>query len=274
MPIISPHLVAIEKREKQLRNVLGSVAITAVLLITASATRAEDTLKIATEGAYPPFNQLEPDGTLSGFDVDIAKAVCTDMKVTCEFVKQDWDGLIPGLLARKFDIIAASMTITDERKKKVDFTKKYYQTPSQFSAKKGSGLTVTPDGLKGKTIGVQRGTIHACFIEKNFAASEVKQYASQQEAFNDLAAGRVDVVFSDTVGADQQLLKGPDGAAYELVGPPQKDECLGEGVGMAMRKGSDALRERINESIQHIRDDGTYAKINSKYFNFDLYGDK
>ncbi|NEI74016.1 transporter substrate-binding domain-containing protein [Rhizobium lusitanum] len=242
--------------------------------VSLNPASAEEKLRIATEGAYPPFNQLEPDGTLSGFDVDIAKAICADMKVTCEFMKQDWDGLIPGLLAKKFDLIAASMTITADRKKKVDFTEKYYQTPSQFSARKGSGLGVDPESLKGKTIGVQRGTIQACYLEKFYSGSSVKVYPSQLEAFNDLVAGRVDVVFSDRVGAQEQLLKGPDGANYELLGPAQKDPgCLGEGVGIALRKNSDDLRTKINTAIQHIRADGTYAKINAKYFAFDLYGD-
>lgn len=255
-------------------KLLTNIAIaTAAFAVMAPASAAE-TLRIATEGAYPPFNQLEPDGTLAGFDVDIAKAICEDMQVTCEFIKQDWDGLIPGLLAEKFDLIAASMTITEERRQKVDFTNKYYQTPSQFSSVKGSGLDVTPEGLQGKVIGVQRGTIHSCYIEKFYSQNDVKLYPSQLEAFNDLAAGRVDVVFSDTIGANEQLLKGADGANYELVGPPQEDAgCLGEGVGLALRQGSDELRERLNAAIEHIRADGTYATINAKYFDFDIYGE-
>ncbi|WP_439630710.1 ABC transporter substrate-binding protein [Shinella sp.] len=257
-----------------MKRFLATILYAATALAAAHGAFAEDKLRIATEGAYPPFNQLDPDGSLSGFDVDIAKALCADMKVTCEFVKQDWDGLIPGLLARKFDVIAASMTITDDRKKRVDFTEKYYQTPSQFSAKKGSGLEVTPEGLKGKTIGVQRGTIQACYLEKYYVESDLKVYPSQLEAFNDLVAGRVDIAFSDRVGAQEQLLKGADGASYELVGPPQKDPgCLGEGVGLALRKNSDELRDKLSAAIQHIRADGTYAKINAKYFPFDLYGE-
>lgn len=257
-----------------MKRYLATILLVATTLATAHGALAEDKLRIATEGAYPPFNQLDPDGSLSGFDVDIAKALCADMKVTCEFVKQDWDGLIPGLLAKKFDVIAASMTITDDRKKRVDFTEKYYQTPSQFSARKGSGLDVTPDGLKGKTIGVQRGTIQACYLEKYYANSDLKVYPSQLEAFNDLVAGRVDIAFSDRVGAQEQLLKGPDGTNYELVGPPQKDPgCLGEGVGLALRKNNDELRNKLNGAIQNIRADGTYAKINAKYFSFDLYGE-
>lgn len=178
-----------------------------------------------------------------------------------------------GLLAKKYDLIAASMTITEERKKKVDFTAKYYQTPSYFSARKGAGLDVTPEALKGKSIGVQRGTIHACYIEKLFGESDVKLYPSQLEAFNDLMSGRVDVVFSDMIGAVEQLLKPEGGQDYELVGPPQKDlACLGEGVGIALRQDNGELRDRLDKAINHIREDGTYEKINAKYFDFDIYG--
>ncbi|MBY2915382.1 ABC transporter substrate-binding protein [Rhizobium leguminosarum] len=257
-----------------MNKLLARTLLAATALALCHPVYAAEKLRIATEGAYPPFNELLPDGSLAGFDVDIAKAICADMKVECEFVKQDWDGLIPGLLAKKFDLIAASMTITDERKKKVDFTAKYYQTPSQFSAKKGSGLDVTPEGLKGKSIGVQRGTIHACYIEKLFGGSDVKLYPSQQEAFADLMAGRVDVAFSDTVGATEQLLKPAGGQNYELVGSAQKDPaCLGEGVGIALRKDNGELRDRLSKAIKDIREDGTYEKINTKYFTFDIYGD-
>ncbi len=257
-----------------MKYILAKILLAAAAITMASPSFSAEHLRIATEGAYPSFNQLDPDGSLSGFDVDIAKALCDDMKVTCEFVKQDWDGLIPGLLAKKFDVIAASMSITAERKKRVDFTDKYYQTPSQFSAKKDTIRDVTPEGLKGKTIAVQRGTIQACYLEKHYPGSELKVYPSQLEAFNDLVAGRVDVAFSDRVGAQEQLLKGTGGGDYELVGPAQKDpECLGEGVGLAVRKNSDALRTKLNAAIAHIRANGTYAKINAKYFPFDIYGE-
>jgi lysine-arginine-ornithine-binding protein len=257
-----------------MNKIFASLAIAIATIAGTPATHASETLRIATEGAYPPFNQLEPDGSLSGFDVDIAKAVCADIKATCTFVKQDFDGLIPGLLAKKYDLIAASMTITDERKKKVDFSEKYYQASSQFAAKKGAGLDVTPDGLKDKIIGVQRATIQACLIQKFFSKSDIKLYPTNVELISDLRAGRIDVAFSETLGFSEQLFKGSDGANYELVGQPQKDpECLGKGIGFALRKNNDELREKLSSAIQHIRADGTYAKINAKYFPFDIYGD-
>ncbi len=133
-------------------------------LIAGSAAQAQDTIKIATEGAYPPFNGKDASGELVGFDLDIAKALCAEMKAKCEIVAQDWDGIIPGLEAKKYDAIAASMSITDERKQKVDFTDRYYSNHLRIVAKKGSGVT-GPDGLAGKTVGAQRSTVSATWAE-------------------------------------------------------------------------------------------------------------
>src|SRR3546814_8145784 len=121
-------------------------------------------VRIGVEGAYPPFSEVTPDGKLVGFDIDIANALCEEMKVECELITQDWDGIIPALQARKYDAIIASMSITEERKEKVDFTKKYYNTPAKFGRKKGSGLEITEEGLKGQMVGVQRATIHDNFV--------------------------------------------------------------------------------------------------------------
>ena len=165
------------------------VSILLVLSMVAGSAFAGNITKIrmGTEGAYPPFNYIDKDGKLQGFDVDIAKALCVAAGVECEFVMQDWDGLIPGLLAKKFDTIIASMTISEERLKKVNFSNKYYLTPAQFIAKKGSNFEITPEGLKGKTVGVQRGTVHDNFVRDKFGKSMViNSYATQDEANMDL----------------------------------------------------------------------------------------
>ena len=239
------------------------------LAAPAQAADAPQKIRIATEGAYPPFNFKAPDGTLQGFDVDIANAVCAEAHLECTIVAQDWDGIIPGLLAKKYDAIVASMAITEERKKKVDFTDKYYQMPARFVAKKGAGFTVSPDGLKGRTIGAQRATIHAKYLLDNYAGTaDVKTYDTQENVNLDLTAGRLDLMLASSAVILGSFLDKPEGKDFELVGP---DLQLGAGTAIAVRQGDDALRQTFNKAIAAIRADGTYQKINAKYFDFSIY---
>ena len=235
---------------------------------------AADELRVGVEGAYPPFSWKEADGSLKGFDIDVAHAICEKMGRECTLVEQDWDGMIPALLARKYDAIIASMSITAERKKRVDFTAKYYNTPAMFVIAEGAGLDITPAGLAGKAVGVQRGTTHQCFMEKIYPDAELRLYATQEEVFLDLAAGRLDAQFSDSLQADEGFLKTDAGKGYGFAGGPQHDlECHGEGAGIAVRKGEGELLDALNAAIVAIREDGTYKAINDKYFDFDVYGD-
>ena len=172
-----------------------ALAASAALLTLGVAQAQEKTLRIGTEGAYPPFNNLTSDGKLVGFDIDIAQALCDQMKVKCTFVAQDWDGIIPALQAGKFDAIVASMSITPERKEKVDFTHKYYNTPSALAVPKDSTLKgVTKADLAGKTIGVATTTTHFNYATKTYTDSTVKGYPSSPEEQADLANGRLDAI--------------------------------------------------------------------------------
>lgn len=245
---------------------LLAVAAVAALMSGATAAQAAQKIKIATEGAFPPFNTISKDGKPSGFDVDIANALCAEMKVECQIVTQDWDGIIPGLLAKKYDAIVASMSITDERKQAVDFTDPYYSNKLQFVAKKGMDYTLTAAGLKGKAVGAQRATISAEWMEKNMAGVEVKLYGTQEEAFLDLAAGRTDVVLND-VYVTHDWLKSDAGKAFEFKGKVVYDS---DKIGIAVRK-NDPLRDKMNTALKAIRANGTYAKINAQYFPFDIY---
>ena len=257
-----------------MRKTLQFIAAAAMLVAATSMTAsAGDKLRIGVEGAYPPFSWKEPDGTLMGFDVDIANALCAKMGRECELVEQDWDGIIPALLARKYDAIIASMSITPERKKRVDFTQKYYNTPAKFVAAEGSSLDFNPGGLKGALVGVQRGTTHQCYMEKLFPDAELKLYGTQEEVFLDLSAGRIDAQISDSTQALEGFLSQDAGKGFAFAGGDQFDlECYGEGAGIAIRKGEDDLREAFNMAIKAIREDGTYKEINEKYFDFDIYG--
>lgn len=248
-----------------------ALAAAAFLAIAAQAEAKDwSKIRIGTEGAYPPFNFFDSDKQLQGFDIDIAKAVCDKLKAECTFVAQDWDGIIPALQAGKFDAIFASMSITDERKKVVDFSRPYYNTPSAFIAAKGSGITdVSADALKGKTLGAQSSTIQSGYLEEKYPGFDLKLYPTQDEVNLDLASGRIDALFVDkVVGLD--WLKTTDGACCEVVG---KDIPLGGGVGAAVRKDDADLRDAISKAILEIKADGTYDKLNAKYFPFSIWID-
>jgi arginine/ornithine transport system substrate-binding protein len=246
----------------------------ALATVTAQAQAPDwKKIRIGVEGAYPPFSEVGPDGKLKGFDIDIALALCAEMKAECTLVQQEWDGIIPALQSRKFDAIVASMAITEERLKVVNFTAKYYNTPSRLVAKAGAKLEASAAGLKGKRIGVQRSTIQDRFVTATFTGSEIVRYAKADEVYLDLAAGRVDAVFSDTLAVDGGFLKKPQGKGFAFFGPSYDDpKFFGTGSGIAVRKADTALQAKFNAAIAAIRANGVYKKINDKYFDFDVYG--
>lgn len=252
-----------------------ALAASAAALVFAGAAQAQEMmkLKIGTEGAYPPFNNLTSDGKLEGFDIDIANALCAEMKAECEFVTQDWDGIIPALQAKKFDAIIASMSITAERKEKVDFTNKYYNTPPGIAVPKDSAIAgVTPEDLKGKSLGTQASTTHFNYAEAKYKDSEIKSYPTAQEYQLDIANGRVDAVMDDSTVLSEWL-KSPEGACCKMVGVVPSDPVIhGEGAGIAIRKGETDLVNKFNAAIDAIRASGKYKEINDKYFDFDVYG--
>ena len=258
-----------------MRRLATGLMAAAALAMLVTGVHAQDKrkVKIGTEGAYPPFNSIDKDGNLVGFDIDIAKALCAAANFECEFVVQDWDGIIPGLIAKKYDAIIASMSITDKRREVVDFTDKYYNTPAKFVARKGADFDISPEGLAGKTVGVQRATIHEDFLRAEFPKVDIRPYATQDEANADLVAGRVDLVMADSVALLEGFLNTDAGKDFEFVGPNYSDpKYHGEGAGIAIRKGEDDLRLAFDKAIEQIRSDGTYQAINEKYFDFDVYG--
>jgi len=243
------------------------------LLSAFPAAAQERVLKFGTEGAYPPFNNLMPDGKLAGFDIDIGNALCTELKATCEWVVQDWDGMIPALQAGKFDAAVASMFITEERKKQVDFTQPYYRTPAAFVALKSSPLAgVSASDLDGKTIGVQGSSVYANYVETLLPASKAKAYGTIEDMLADLASGRVDAVNDDLIVL-QNYLASPQGGCCKLIGTVALvPEIHGEGAGIAVRKG-DPLRADLDAAITAIRASGKFKEINDKYFDVDLSPD-
>ena len=242
-------------------------------LVTGTAAAGGHGLRVGVEGAYPPFSWKEADGTLKGFDIDMAMEVCKRLNRECVLVEQEWDGMIPALLAKKFDTIIASMSITEERKKKVAFSDKYYNTPAKFARKKGSGITISKAGLKGKTVGVQRATTHDNFITAEFGDSvNIKRYGTQDEAYLDAIAGRVDLLLADSIAMEDGFLKTDKGKGWEFVGPGFSDpKYFGVGAGIAVRKGDRELAKLFSLAIKVIRANGVYHMINGKYFAFDVY---
>lgn len=260
----------------RLPRLIAAAAITLAAMTGVSTAKEWKEVRIGTEGAYPPFNGVDSSGKLVGFDIDMGNALCEKMKVTCTFVAQDWDGIIPALLAGKYDAIVASMTITEERKQKVAFTNKYYQTPPSFIAPKDTKITDwSPEGLKGKVIGTQSSTTHANFLEEVYkpAGAEIKLYATQDEANADLAAGRLDAVEADKIVLTDWLKK-PDAACCEWkvdVDGAKYVKYFGTGAGISARKEDADLIEMFNKAIAEVIADGTYKKINDKYFPFSIY---
>ena len=251
---------------------LAGLAIAGMFSLVVANAQA-DVLRVGVEGAYPPFSWKESDGTLKGFDIDFAYEVCKRLDRECVLVEQEWDGMIPALLAKKFDTIIASMSITEERKKKVDFTVKYYNTPAKLVAKSNPGFEGTSAGLSGKRLGVQRATTHQCSAEKLYPEAELVLYATQEEVWQDLVAGRLDAQLSDSLQAYEGFLALDSGQGFDFLGGPLDDvECQGVGAGFAVRKNDAALRDALSKAIQDIRSDGTYKVMNDEYFAVDIYG--
>jgi polar amino acid transport system substrate-binding protein len=248
--------------------------LAAACLMAAPALAQEVKIGIAAE-AYPPFASPDAAGNWVGWEVEIINAVCAAGEMQCVITPVAWDGIIPSLTSGQIDAIMASMSITDERLQTIDFSDKYYNTPTVIVGAKGVEMAPTAEGLAGKIIGVQASTVHAAYVEKYFAgtAAEIKIYQTQDEANSDLAAGRIDATQADSIALDAFLATEAGTACCESKGAVADDPAiLGLGVGAGVRKGDDALREKINGAIAKIIADGTYDKITATYFASSIYG--
>lgn len=263
-----------------LRRAAG-IALAMILLASGIAQAREwKELRLATEGGYLPFSETAPDGTLRGLDVDIGNAICEEMKLKCVWFKIEWEAMIPVLISNKVDAIVASMTITDERRAKVDFTSRYYSAPLALVARKGANLKPDPASLKGRKLGLTRGTIADNFATRFWGGKsiEIIRYRMQDEADIDLAAGRLDAVLTDYWQAFGGFLSGAEGKGFAIAGgkihgsTPEERKVVGEGVGIAVRKKDQDLRKILDQGIAAIRANGKYDKIVRKYFAEDIYG--
>ncbi len=253
---------------------MKKLLLTAAAVAFASAAMAEPIkIGIAAE-PYPPFASPDASGNWVGWEVDFINAVCAAGEMECVITPVAWEGIIPSLTGGQIDAIMASMSITAERAQTIDFSDKYYNTPTVIITAKGSGLTPDAAGMAGKIIGVQVSTIHEAYAQKHFPdAAEIKTYQTTDEGFQDLAAGRIDASQADSIAIDAFLASDAGKACCEAIGAVADDQdVLGQGVGVGLRKGEDALKAKFNAAIAKVIADGTYDTISKPYFAMSIYG--
>lgn len=256
------------------RLVLMLVAGLAVFATQASARE----LRVGSECTYPPFNYKDANGELLGFDIDVAKEVVKRVGADVSFVCQPFDSLIPGLLAGKFDLLAASMSITDERKKSIDFSIPYRSSTARFIGPEGSDAKPlggdgqpNPAGVSGKTIAIQRSSTYESYMRDKFPGANIQLYDTVDNMLLDLTSKRVDLVFAGPIKLANDFLDKPRGKGYAFIGPEINDvKYFGPGVGIGMRKDDAGLRDEVDKAMKALIDDGTFKKINDKYWSFSV----
>ncbi|WP_247871063.1 lysine/arginine/ornithine ABC transporter substrate-binding protein [Azospirillum sp. TSO5] len=277
-----------------LKKIVSALALGAMMAVAAAgAANAKEwkTVRIASEGAYPPWNATDTSGKLTGFEVDLGNDLCKRMKVTCEFVAQDWDGIIPALQQGKYDAIMSAMTITDERKKVIDFSVPYGTEPSVFAVMADSPLAKSlklgddrvdlndqgkakpvleklADALKGKAVGVQVSTIQADFMDKHLPKVTMRTYDKIDNAGIDLSSGRVDAMLGDRSVVEAVVKATPD--KMVIVGPNFIGGVIGEGMGVGLRKDTADLKAMFDKAIAEALKDGTVKKLSTQHFGYDI----
>lgn len=251
-------------------------AWTAPALAAAPAPgNAERTVRIATEGGHAPFNFIDGMGHLQGFEIDLANAVCAEIKATCEFVRQDFVGLIPALIAGKYDLVFSSLSMTDQRRGAIAFSEKYYDTAVMFVAnKRDGGMDTSPQGMKGRTIGTKIGSANARYLQEIYvpAGAIVRPYVTHDEARIELANGRIDALIGDKTAVLYWMEKSTQGACCQAVGHDlHEPKYFGDGIGAGMRKADVELKAAVDKALREIRRTGAYDRIRAKYFPYDVY---
>ena len=228
-------------------------------------------IRIATEGAFPPFNYMEGNEP-QGFEVDLGNALCAVAKARCVFVVHEWDGMIKALLRGEYDAIMASVGITERRRARIAFSKPYYRIPASFVARKDDDVSaVTPAALTQKSIGTIDGSDHARFLEERYPDAQVRTFASLDEASLDLIAERLDLVLGDKLALTRFLDSREGKACCRLVADAPFDPAFYHpGVGVGLRKEDAALKALFDKALDAVIADGTYDRIRAKYFSFDI----
>jgi polar amino acid transport system substrate-binding protein len=254
-----------------MRHLLALVL--ALLAFAHIGARAEQTLRIASEGARPPFNYLDADNRLAGFEIDLMRAICQRIGAECAFVTQEWESLVPGLAAKQYDLVVAAMEITEERREKIAFSAPYARTPSALVVERERELEgADAAALKGLRVGVEAESAQQSFFEDKMPGVELRRYATLEEAMLDLAEGRVDAVAEDKLAAVEFLKNRKEGRCCRIAADlPQDAAYFGAGLGVGLRKEDAALKRSVDAALAAIIADGTYRAIRAKYFDFEIY---
>ncbi|RWR02055.1 arginine ABC transporter substrate-binding protein [[Pantoea] beijingensis] len=241
---------------------MKKVVLAALLTSISLSATAAQTIRFATEASYPPFEFVDADNKIQGFDVDLANALCKEIDATCTFTNQAFDSLIPSLKFRRFDAVMAGMDITPDREKQVLFTQPYYDNSALFIAQKGKVADIA--ALKGKRVGVQNGTTHQTYLTDKQGEVTIVPYDSYQNAILDLKNGRIDAVFGDTAVVNEWLKQNPGLAS---VGEKVTDKAyFGTGLGIALRLGNSELQGKLNAALDKVKADGRWKTIYQKWF--------
>ncbi|MBJ9621808.1 ABC transporter substrate-binding protein [Burkholderia multivorans] len=256
---------------------MKKLVLSVALACIAVGAHAKDwsTIRIGVDASYPPFESKDASGKVVGFDVDLGNEICARLKAKCVWVENDFDGMIPALKAKKFDGVLSSMSMTPARAEQIAFSDKLFNTPTRLVAKKGAGLQPSAESLKGKSVGVEQGTIQETYAKAYWAPKgvQVVPYQNQDGVYQDLMSGRLDAALQDAVQADLGFLKTPRGANFAFAGGNLDDpKTLGNGAGIGLRKEDADLKAKIDAAIAAMLKDGTYRKLEKKYFAFDVYG--
>lgn len=254
-----------------MKKIFSALVASGLLSLAASQVSANEKLIFGiTLEPYPPFSMKAGNGEWQGFEPDLVRALCEQIEADCSLKEISWDGLIPALQANQINAILNSVSITAERLQVIDFSKPYYRTPATWVGDKNLPLQPTPEGLKDKQIGVQSSTTNAAYVKQYFGKdSKLRYYNTQDDMTADLQSGRIDIMLVDALSVEP-LLKTEGGAALAEMGNAPNDPLFGDGVGVAIRKGDTALKAKIDQGLDALRDNGTYDKIRSRYFSMDI----
>ena len=269
--VVEPLRLGGPKLPQVTRRLLASLALSLVVLHPLGAN-AQQAVKLGTEGAFPPFNFVDAKGRVQGFEVDLGYAICKAAQLTCSFAAIDFDGLIPALRTGKIDAIIASMNITEERKKAIDFVGPYYQDPPRFVGKVGMPSDVSPEALKGRAIGAASGTISDNYVRDVLGStSDITSYPKLDNALLDLKSGRLDLVLDNSIALSEGFLKKPEGAGFAYVGPALQDiKHFGIGPGIGIRKGDTDLAGKLAAGLKAVQDSGEFKALSQRYFGMDI----